>query len=76
MQELMVYAGQMDSYDNSHEVIKEFINVEVSSTQVYRVADLYGSKVAGSLNNERLLEPVKKEEVLYAQAEWQHDPDP
>ena len=69
LQELMVYAGQMDSYENSHEVIKEFTNVEVSSTQVYRVADLYGSKVAESLDNGRLLEPVKKEEVLYAQAD-------
>jgi hypothetical protein len=69
MQELMVYAGQMDSYENSHEVIKEFTNVEVSSTQVYRVADFYGSKVAESVNNERLLEPVKKQEVLYAQAD-------
>lgn len=69
MQELMVYAGQMDSYENCNEVIREFINVEVSSTQVYRVADFYGSKVADSVNNERLLEPVKKEEVLYAQAD-------
>jgi hypothetical protein len=69
MQELMVYAGQMDSYENCNEVIKEFINVEVSSTQVYRVADFYGSKVTDSVNNERLLEPVKKKEVLYAQAD-------
>lgn len=69
MQELMVYAGQMDSYKNCNEVIKEFINVEVSSTQVYRVADLYGLQVANSLNKERLLEPVGKEELLYAQAD-------
>ena len=69
MQELMVYTGQMDSYKNCNEVIKEFINVEVSSTQVYRVADLYGRQVADSLNKERLLEPVKKEELLYAQAD-------
>ncbi len=69
MQELMVYAGQMDSYDNSHEVIRKFVDVEVSSAQVYRVADLYGSKVGESLNGGRLLEPVKREEVLYAQAD-------
>lgn len=69
MQELMAYAGQVDSYENSHEVIKEFINVEVSSTQVYRVADLYGNKVGESLNNERLLEPVRNKEVLYVQAD-------
>ncbi len=65
----MVYAGQMDSYENCNEVIREFINVEVSSTQVYRVADLYGNKVESSLNKGKLLEPVNKEEVLYAQAD-------
>jgi uncharacterized protein UPF0236 len=65
----MVYAGQMDSYANCHEVINEFISVKVSSAQVYRVADFYGSKLEGALNNERLLEPVKKHEVLYAQAD-------
>ena len=69
LQELMVYAGQMDSYANCNEVINEFISVKVSSAQVYRVADFYGSKLEGTLNNERNLEPVKKQEVLYAQAD-------
>ncbi|MEO6550596.1 MAG: UPF0236 family protein [Ferruginibacter sp.] len=69
LQELMVYAGQMDSYANCNEVINEFISVKVSSAQVYRVAEFYGSKLEGTLNNERILEPVKKHEVLYAQAD-------
>lgn len=65
----MVYAGQMDSYENCNEVIKEFTSVEVSSAQVYRVSDFYGSKLAGSLHTNRILEPLNKEEVLYAQAD-------
>lgn len=69
MQELMVYAGQMDSYENCNEVIKKFIDIEVSPSQVYRVADLYGNEVGKELNRESVLEPVKKEEVLYAQAD-------
>lgn len=69
LQELMVYAGQMDSYENSHEVIKKFIDIEVSSTQVYRVADLYGKKAEEFVDSGRLLEPVNKKEVLYAQAD-------
>lgn len=69
MQELMVYAGQMDSYGNCNEVIKKFIDIEVSPAQVYRVADLYGSEVGKGLNEESILEPVRKDEVLYAQAD-------
>ena len=43
MQELMVYAGQMDSYDNCNEINQSFINVRVSTAQVYRLTDLYGA---------------------------------
>lgn len=65
----MVYAGQMESYGNCNEAIKKFIDVEVSATQVYRVADLYGNEVGKELNRESVLEPVRKDEVLYAQAD-------
>lgn len=65
----MAYTGQMDSYENCHEVLKEFTSVEVSSTQVYRVADFYGSRLAGSLHTSRILEPLTNKEVLYAQAD-------
>lgn len=65
----MVYAGQMDSYENCNEVIKEFISVEVSSAQVYRVADFYGSRLAGTQHTNRILESLTIKEVLYAQAD-------
>ena len=70
LQELMVYAGQTDSYDNCNEVIKTFINVEVSSTQVYRVSDLYGEALKQDVaKDDRLLSLVSSQEVLYAQAD-------
>ncbi|MEJ7739200.1 MAG: UPF0236 family protein [Chitinophagaceae bacterium] len=69
MQELMVYAGQLDSYEKSNEVIREFINVEVSTTQVYRLTDKYGKEVEKEVNKERTLTPLKKDEVLYVQAD-------
>lgn len=69
MQELMVYAGQLDSYERCNEVIREFINVEVSATQVYRLADAYGKAVEQDVNDERTLTPLKKDEVLYVQAD-------
>jgi len=68
MQELMVYAGQMDSYDNCNEIIQSFINVRVSAAQVYRLTDLYGARV-GKQAPTRILEPVKQEEALYVQAD-------
>lgn len=72
MQELMVYAGQLDSYERCNEVIGELINIEVSVAQVYRLTDAYGKAVAQEeeeVNKERTLAPVKQEEVLYAQAD-------
>jgi hypothetical protein len=69
MQGLMVYAGQLDSYEKCDEIIREFINVRVSITQIYRVTDLYGKKVEKTVSSERTLTPLKKEEVLYVQAD-------
>ncbi len=69
MQELMVYAGQLDSYEKCNEVIREFIDVDVSTTQVYRLTDKYGKEVEKDVNKERTLTPLKKDEVLYVQAD-------
>ena len=69
MQELMVYAGQLDSYEKCDEIIQEFINVRVSITQIYRVTDLYGKETEKTVGSERTLTPLKKEEVLYVQAD-------
>jgi hypothetical protein len=69
MQELMIYAGQIDSYEKSNEVIQEFTGVEVSAAQVYRVTDLYGAEVGKTVNDQRTLTSLKKEEVLYAEAD-------
>lgn len=69
MQELMVYAGQMDCYENCNEVISQFLDVEVSSTQVHRVTDTYGKEVGKTLNDHAILTPLKKSEVLYVEAD-------
>ncbi len=69
MQELMAYAGQLDSYEKCNEVIREFINIDVSITQVYRLTDMYGKEVEKTVHKERTLTPLKKSEVLYVQAD-------
>ena len=43
MQELMTYAGQLQCYSHCNEVLQQFLSIEVSVMQVYRVTDCYGS---------------------------------
>jgi hypothetical protein len=69
MQQLMTYCGQLDSYEKSNEVLKEMVQIEVSETQIYRVTDFYGKAVAATVNEEPVLSPVKKDEVMYVQAD-------
>ena len=69
MQELMVYAGQLDCYGRSHEVIKQFLQVEVNASQVYRVTDTYWEELGKTVNEEKTLAPIKQQETLYVQAD-------
>lgn len=69
MQEKMVYAGQLDCYSNSEEVLSQMLNVEVSAMQVYRVTDSYGAKLEEDAQEEKVatdILEVKKEEAVYA----------
>ncbi|HRN35285.1 MAG TPA: UPF0236 family protein [Saprospiraceae bacterium] len=65
----MVYVGQLDCYERSNEILEKFIDVQVSTTQVYLVTDCYGKLAEEQVNVSRSLEPVKKDEVLYVQAD-------
>lgn len=69
LQELMVYAGQLDCYERCNESLQKFLDIEVSAAQVYRVTDAYGKEAGKKVNESRSLEPVKKNEVLYVQAD-------
>ncbi len=67
--ELMIYVGQLDCYERCNEILRQFLDIEVSVTQVYRVTDAYGKEAGKEVNESRCLEPVKKDEVLYVQAD-------
>ncbi|HUZ57333.1 MAG TPA: hypothetical protein VMU83_00955, partial [Hanamia sp.] len=41
----------------------------VSAAQVYRVTDTYGKEAEKEVNESRSLEPVRKDEILYVQAD-------
>jgi hypothetical protein len=65
----MVYVGQMDCYENCSEVLEKLASVQVGTTQIYRLTDLYGKGVEGAVNAERTLTPLKPEEVLYSEVD-------
>lgn len=69
MQELMVFAGQMDCYESCNEVIDKFLEIEVSSSQVHRVTDTYGKEIGKTVNEHTTLTPVKKDEMVYIEAD-------
>ena len=50
-------------------ILEKFIDIQVSASQVYLVTDCYGKAAEKEVNVCRSLEPVKKEEVLYVEAD-------
>ena len=71
MQELMTYAGQLECYGESNEVLSKFLCVEVSVMQVHRVTDTYGNLLEQqaatepSSDEEEVME-LKADELVYA----------
>ena len=68
LQELMIYAGQLDSYQLCNEILQKFLDIQVSATQVFRVTNTYGEQIVKDDQIPNTL-PLKKDEVLYAQAD-------
>lgn len=64
-----MYAGQLDCYERCNVILEKFIDIQVSASQVYLVTDCYGKAAEKEVNICRSLEPVKKEEVLYVEAD-------
>jgi hypothetical protein len=50
-------------------ILEKFIDIQVSASQVYLVTDCYGRAAETEVNVCRSLEPVKKDEVLYVEAD-------
>jgi Uncharacterised protein family (UPF0236) len=70
LQELMVYAGQLECYERCHEVLDKFLSVSVSATQVYRVTNLYGQQLEKIHDfTERSQPIVREQETLYVEAD-------
>ena len=68
MQELMVYAGQLDSYARSEEIVEHFTSIKVNPSQVYRVTEYVSESLKEEeKKSERTLSPISKEDVLYVE---------
>jgi hypothetical protein len=64
----MTYAGQMDCYEHCNDILKKFLDIEVSAAQVFRVTNTYGEQIGKQAVVERSL-PLLKDEVFYAEAD-------
>lgn len=64
----MVFAGQLDCYSNSEEVLLNLLDLEVSAMQVYRVTDSYGAMLEKAAQEEAVaadILEVKEGECIY-----------
>lgn len=70
LQELMVYAGTLDCYGRSADIIQKFLSLAVSTTQVFRLTDLYGQEVGKTVDvTERSQPPLPAADLLYVEAD-------
>lgn len=75
MQEKMIYVAQMNCYEESSEVLEQFLGVEVTAMQIHRVANTYGSLIEEEAFTASVQPPerepvlLKEEEVVYAEAD-------
>jgi len=66
----MAYAGHLECYAKSNEILHRFLSVEINASQVYRVTNFVSEQLSDEDNSgERLLPVVAKEEVLYAETD-------
>jgi Uncharacterised protein family (UPF0236) len=70
LQELMVYAGTLDCYGRSGEMLQKFLSVQVSAAQVFRLTDLYGEHLGKQHDfTQRSMAPLQHQETLYIEAD-------
>jgi len=68
MQELACYAGQLECYVKSDEILERFTNVKICPSQIYRITTFISESLQAEDNKaERLLSPMSKEDVLYVE---------
>jgi hypothetical protein len=64
MQELITYAGHLECYAKSEEILEKFTQVKVDPSQVYRVTDTVGKSMEEEdMHADRILEKTPRHNV-------------
>jgi hypothetical protein len=70
MMELMTYAGHLECYGKSNEILHRFMDIDVSPAQIYRVTDLVSELLEEKLDaEERILPPLERDDMLYVEVD-------
>lgn len=70
LQEKIVYVGQLETYEQSSELLKRLANVEVSDSSIFRMVNYYGRKIESTLYGAAPDKPESQlaaDEVIYIQ---------
>lgn len=67
LQELIVYAGHLDVYVRSAEMLTTMLRISVSPPSVYRLCDHYGQQLSAVLDQPQARASVDRGELVYAQ---------
>ena len=67
LQELIVYAGHLECYEQSHNILKKFTDVEMGDSQIFRITTTYGKELIERREVQRILPPVGSDDILYSE---------
>ena len=66
----MVYAGTLECYGKSGEILEKFLSVQVGAAQVFRLTDLYGKQLGKQHDfTQRTMPPLQQQQMLYVEAD-------
>jgi len=65
LQELIVYAGQLDCYAGGSKVLRKFTDIQVSDAQIFRVTNTYGDRLLQETEPQRTLPPPTQNDIVY-----------
>jgi hypothetical protein len=67
LQELTVFAGTLDVYGKTPEIIRHFLGIELSRSQGYRLTTHYGEAAQSIVESGSPALPISAEEAVYAE---------
>lgn len=67
----MAYGAQLDCYQHSSDTLRQMTGLELSATQIWRVADCYGAAMEAhnTAAPTRCLTPLQSDQMLYVEAD-------